>query len=65
MQGTGSFTGDASYAIANRTADKMKSARKTEVSVTLKTGSKSTKSTKQVTAQDVLNAVDLHNVDPV
>ena len=62
LQNTGTFTGDASYAIANRTADKMKSARKTEVSVTLKTGSKPAK---KVTAQDVLNAVDLHNADPV
>ena len=62
LQNTGTFTGDASYAIANRTADKMKSARKTEVSVTLKTGGKPTK---KVTAQDVLNAVDLHTADPV
>ena len=62
LQNTGTFTGDASYAIANRTADKMKSARKTEVSVTLKTGGKPTK---KVTAQDVLTAVDLHTADPV
>jgi hypothetical protein len=62
LQNTGTFTGDASYAIANRTADKMKSARKTEVSVTLKTGGKPAK---KVTAQDVLSAVDLHNADPV
>ena len=62
LQNTGTFTGDASYAIANRTADKMKSARKTEVSVTLKTGGKPTK---KVTAQDVLTAVDLHTADPI
>ena len=57
LQNTGNFTGDASYAIANRTADKMKSVRKTEVSVTLKTGSKTTKSTKSVTAEQLLNTV--------
>jgi len=55
LQNTGTFTGDASYAIANRTADKMKSARKTEVSVTLKTGSKATN--KSVTAEQLLNTV--------
>jgi hypothetical protein len=33
--------GDAAYTIANRTADKTKTARKSEVSVTLKTGGKS------------------------
>jgi hypothetical protein len=33
-------TGDAAYAIANRTADKAKAAKKTDVSVTLRTGGK-------------------------
>jgi hypothetical protein len=32
-------TGDAAYAISNRTADKAKASRKRDVSVTLKTGS--------------------------
>jgi hypothetical protein len=32
-------TGDAAYAISNRTADKAKAAKKRDVSVTLKTGS--------------------------
>jgi hypothetical protein len=38
LQTLGTFTGDASYAIATRTADKLKAAKKSEVSVTLKTG---------------------------
>ena len=46
LKGTGDFTGDADYAIANRVADKTKAARKTEVSVTLKTGNKVAKTTK-------------------
>ena len=36
-------TGDAAYAIANRTADKARSAKKRDVSVTLKTGSAKSK----------------------
>ena len=35
------LTGDAGYAVANRLADKVKTVRKSEVSVTLKTGGKS------------------------
>jgi len=35
-------TGDAAYSIANRTADKARSAKRAEVSVTLKTGSANT-----------------------
>lgn len=44
-------TGDASYAIANRTADKVKAAKKTEVSVTLKTGSTKVKAKTDVKAE--------------
>ena len=44
-------TGDASYAIANRTADKVKASKKTEVSVTLKTGSTKVKSKTEVKAE--------------
>jgi hypothetical protein len=37
---TQGVTGDAGYAVANRLSDKTKAARKSEVSVTLKTGGK-------------------------
>ena len=52
MQSLDVFTGDASYAIATRTADKLKSARKGEVKVTLSTGGKS-KSKVSVKSTDV------------
>lgn len=39
LQGTGNFTGDAGYALASKTADKVKAVRKGEVKVTLTTGS--------------------------
>lgn len=45
LQSLGTFEGDAAYAIATRAADKAKAAKKREVSVTLKTGTKA-KSTK-------------------
>ena len=53
LQSLGTFTGDASYAIASRTADKQRSLKKTEVSVTLKTG---TKKSVKVTATQVAQA---------
>ena len=40
MQEQGMVDGDAGYAVAQRLADKTKTAKKREVSVTLKTGSK-------------------------
>lgn len=49
LQSLGTFTGDASYAIASRTADKQRSLKKSEVSVTLKTGT--TKSVKTPATQ--------------
>jgi hypothetical protein len=42
MQEQGMVDGDAGYAVAQRLADKTKTAKKREVSVTLKTGSKKT-----------------------
>jgi len=53
LQNTGSFTGDASYAIANRTADKLRSGKQREVSVTLKTGGKASTKTAKVTSASV------------
>jgi len=53
LQNTGSFTGDASYAIANRTADKLRSGKQREVSVTLKTGGKASTKTAKVTSATV------------
>jgi hypothetical protein len=53
LQNTGSFTGDASYAIANRTADKLRSSKKREVSVTLKTGGKASAKTAKVASASV------------
>ena len=53
LQNTGTFTGDASYAIANRTADKLRSSKKREVSVTLKTGGKASAKTAKVTSASV------------
>jgi hypothetical protein len=40
LQAQGITEGDAGYAVANRLSDKVKSVRKSEVSVTLKTGGK-------------------------
>jgi hypothetical protein len=53
LQNAGSFTGDASYAIANRTADKLRSSKQREVSVTLKTGGKASTKTAKVTSATV------------
>ena len=42
MQQEKNLSGDASYALANRLADKIKAVKKNEMSVTLKTGSVTT-----------------------
>jgi hypothetical protein len=42
LESLGTYTGDAAYAIANKTAEKAKEARKSEVKVTLKSGSSAT-----------------------
>jgi hypothetical protein len=55
LNSMGTYTGDAAYAIANKTAEKSRAARKSEVSVTLKTGAakiKSGKTTVKVTQAD-------------
>jgi hypothetical protein len=50
--------GEAGYAVSNKLAEKSKEGRKSEVSMTLKTGSVKAKSTKPaVTAEQVLAAV--------
>jgi hypothetical protein len=51
-------TGDAAYAIANRTADKTRSAKRAEVSVTLKTG-KATNAVKSKARTKAQRAVEL------
>ena len=53
---TQGYTGDASYAVANKLAEKTKVAKKGEVKVTAKSA---TKSKSKVTAQELLAAVDL------
>lgn len=54
-------TGDAAVAIANRTADKVRAARKTDVSVTLKTGGAKTAKSKARTKAE--RAVELGLAD--
>jgi len=57
-------TGDAAYAIANRTADKARVARRSEVSVTLKTGkAKVTKPVKSKARTKAQRAVELGLAD--
>ena len=56
--------GDAGYAVSNKLAEKSKEATRKDVSVTLKTGAGRKATVKAVTPQEVLAAVDLHNVDP-
>ncbi len=56
--------GDAGYAVSNKLAEKSKEATRKDVSVTLKTGAGRKAAVKAVTPQEVLAAVDLHNVDP-
>jgi len=45
LNSLGTYTGDAAYAIANKTAEKAKMARRAEVKVTLRSGSKPAKAT--------------------
>jgi hypothetical protein len=54
--------GDAGYAVANKLAEKAKIAKKGEVKVQASKPVKSTK--KSVTAEQLVAAADLHNVDP-
>jgi len=54
--------GDAGYAVANKLAEKAKIAKKGEVKVQATKPVKSTK--KSVTAEQLVAAADLHNVDP-
>ena len=57
-------TGDASFAVANKLAEKTKLAKKGEVAVKASAKTPAKKSTKKnVTAEQVLAAA-LHNVDP-
>jgi hypothetical protein len=53
LASTGNFTGDAAEAISARAADKARASKKAEVSVTLKTGAKSTKSKTEKQAEAV------------
>jgi len=46
LNSLGTYTGDAAYAIANKTAEKSKLARRSEVKVTLKTGAAKSSKTK-------------------
>lgn len=55
-------TGDASFAVANKLAEKSKLAKKGEVSV--KATKPASKAKKDVTPEQLIAAVDLHNVDP-
>ena len=62
LQSLGSYTGDAAYAIANKTAEKSRQARRRDVSVTLKTGAAKTKSKAKNKAQ---RAVELGLADSI
>lgn len=53
--------GDAGYAVSTKLAEKAKLAKKGEVSVK---ATKTAKPTKNVTAEELVAAADLHNVDP-
>lgn len=58
-------TGDASFAVSNKLAEKTKLAKKGEVSVkATKPASKAKSAKKDVTPEQLIAAVDLHNVDP-
>lgn len=54
--------GDAGYAVANKLAEKAKIAKRGEVKVQAAKPAK--KATKAVTAEQLVEAADLHNVDP-
>jgi hypothetical protein len=55
LQDTQGYTGDASYAVANKLAEKSKIAKKGEVKVAAKGAT--AKAKKNVTAKEVLEAV--------
>ena len=56
--------GDAGFAVANKLAEKTKLAKKGEVKVQASKGVKAKTTKKSVTAEQVVAAADLHNVDP-
>lgn len=56
--------GDANFAVANKLAEKAKLAKKGEVKVQASKGVKAKTSKKSMTAEQVIAAADLHNVDP-
>ena len=56
--------GDAGFAVANKLAEKAKVAKKGEVKVQASKGAKAKATKKSVTAEQVVAAADLHNVDP-
>ncbi len=66
LQTQGITEGDAGFVVANKLAEKSKVAKKGEVSVkaTKPSMEKIRARKKDVTAEQVLAAVDLHNVDP-
>ena len=56
--------GDAGFAVANKLAEKAKVAKKGEVKVQASKGAKTKATKKSVTAEELVSAADLHNVDP-
>jgi hypothetical protein len=57
--------GDAGYAVANKLSEKTKIAQRGEVKVSAKPSMDAIRARKRdVTAEDVIAAADLHNVDP-
>ena len=54
LQSLGTYTGDAAYAIANKTAEKSKAAARKDISVTLKTGGKAAKAKATVVSKDAM-----------
>ena len=56
--------GDAGFAVANKLAEKAKVAKKGEVKVQASKGAKPKAAKKSVTAEELVSAADLHNVDP-
>jgi len=57
--------GDAGYAVSAKLAEKTKLSKRGEVKVSAKPDMKAIRARKKdVTAEDVIAAVDLHNVDP-
>ena len=64
LQTLGITEGDAGFAVANKLAEKTKIAKKGEVKVQASKGAKAKSTKKAVTAEQVVAAADLHNVDP-